>query len=171
MTVISKKWKMAIVAPIAIALVAMVAFPIVGYAEDVPTTDAPAPVIVKARGVALQKADDGTIIKLPANMTLAAVKVKRAEGVILFKVLNGTVNIDGTVYTIDEGVGIVLTKRQAVFAWCKGVGPNGETVTLKLAAKYLWMWGNLYVGRIKGIIRIGEDTRMLLLLRGATRIP
>jgi len=171
MTVTSKKWKMVLVASIAIALVAMIAFPTVGYAEEVPTTDSPTPVIVKARGVALQKADNGTITKLPANMTLTVVKVKRAEGVILFKVLNGTINIDGIVYTIDEGIGIVLTDSQTVFAWCKGAGPNGETVTLKLAAKYLWMWGNLYVARISGIIRIGEDIRMLLLLRGAARIP
>jgi hypothetical protein len=127
-------------------------------------------VTVYAKGIALQKIDNGRA-KMPANLTLTAEPVECGEKRILFKIVGGKVDINGTVYTISEGKGIVFKLRHIVLLRCQGTNPDGTEVLLSLRAKYFWMGGHLYVARVEGILRFGEDARILLLMRGYARIP
>jgi hypothetical protein len=123
-----------------------------------------------AKGTAIQKIDNETV-KMPVNLTLAAEPIERGEKRILFKIVGGKIDINGTVYTISEGKGIVIKLRHIVLLRCQGTSPDGTEVLLSLRARYFWMGGHLYVARVEGILRFGEDARMLLLMRGYARIP
>jgi hypothetical protein len=165
------KKKTAITAVVTAALILMITVPYISYATSTENTTTECnPIIGKARGIAIQHVDNETI-RMPANLTLAATPVMRRDKVIAFKIVGGEVNINGTVYTISEGKGVVIKPQHVVLLRCKGTTPDGEELLLRLHAKYFWMGGHLYVARIKGVLRIGEDTRMLLLLRGAAKIP
>jgi len=167
---LTMKKKTAITAVVTAALILMVTVPYVSYATSTENTTECSPIIGKARGIAIQHIDNETI-RMPANLTLAATPMMRREKVITFKIVGGEVNINGTVYPISEGKGVVIKPRHVVILRCKGTTPDGEELLLRLRAKYFWMGGHLYVARIKSALRIGEDTKMLLLLRGAAKIP
>ena len=57
--------------------------------------------------------------------------------------------VNGVTYTVTSGNGGVLTGRHAILLQAQGTSPDGQTVTFKLAGRYFWMGGNLYVVRIK----------------------
>lgn len=172
MFTLSKKKKAMIAATAAIALVLMVAMLYTAYAEPSSTSEenlSRKVVVLKARGIALEKIDNQTV-KMPANLTLYCEPVKEYKGVIGFRIVNGTVEVNATTYTITEGKGLVIQHRHAIALQAKGTGSDGQTVTLKLAGRYFWMWGHLYVARLRGVLRVG-DTKLLLLLRAAAKVP
>lgn len=172
MLTLSKKKKVTIAVTATIALILIVAMPYIGYAAPSPTSEeilSQKIVILKARGIAIEKIDNQTV-KMPANLTLFCEPIKKYKGFTGFKIVNGTMEVDGTTYVITEGKGLVIHQKNAVILQSKGTGPDGQTVTLKLAGRYLWMWGHLYVARLWGVFRF--DNRVLLLrLRAAARAP
>lgn len=167
--------KVGIVALVAVFVTAMTVIIVVpNVAFATPSTlaeeNAQLQVTAYAKGIAIQKIDNETV-KMPANLTLTAEPVERREKLILFKIVDGKVDVNGTVYTISEGKGVVVKPRQIIVLHCKGISSDGTEVALNLHARYFWMGGHLYVARVRGILKIGEDTRMLLLLRGYAKIP
>lgn len=171
MNKMSMKKKVSIVALAAVFMAVIIVIPNVTFAT--PSTLAEentVQVTAYAKGIAIQKVNNETV-RMPANLTLTAEPVERREKLILFKIVSGKVDINGTVYTISEGEGVLIKARHTVVLRCQGTSPDGTEVLLKLRAEYFWMGGHLYVARVKGILKIGEDTRMLLLMRGFARIP
>jgi len=167
---VSKRKKVMIAAAVTIALTLMIALPYVGYAapsEDV--LEQGKLVVLKARGVALERVDNQTVT-MPANMTLLLEPVKRYWRITVFRVVNGTVEVDGTSYAIIGGRGFVVHDRHALALQAWGTGPEGQTVTLKLVGRYFWMWGHVYVARLLGVLQI-DDTRLFLILRAALLVP
>jgi len=114
-------------------------------------------VLVKARGVALNKVNNQTE-RLPVNMTLVLYLGEGRRHVIPIKAAEGTLNINGTLYNITSGRGIILTEGHVALLTCSGEGDNGE-ITVKLLAEYFWMGGHLYAVRSRGIC-ITDNARM-----------
>jgi hypothetical protein len=172
MLTLSKKKKATIVVTIAIALALMVALPTIGFATSSSASEeilSQKIVVLKAKGIAVEKIDNQTV-KMPANMTLFLEPVRKYRGVIGFKVVNGTVEVNNTTYVIAEGKGLLIYRRHAIVLQATGTAPDGQTVTLKIAGRYFWMWRHLYVARLRGVLRV-DDTTLWLWLRAASRVP
>ncbi|MCD6445598.1 hypothetical protein J7L49_02290 [Candidatus Bathyarchaeota archaeon] len=124
-------------------------------------------VYVKARGMAIQKINNETV-KTPANLTLILMLgEKRGE---FRPVLNvkGSININGTVYTVECGDGAIQTQRHIAFIRCLGNDTDGNQIAFRLGIAYFWWGGKLYVFRGKASLHT-TDTRMLLMLRGLAK--
>ena len=126
-------------------------------------------VILKARGLVVEKIDNQTL-RMPANMTLFLEPVMKYRGAIGFKVVNGTVIVNGTTYVIAEGKGLVIGRRHGIILQANGTGPDEQTVSLRIAGRYFWMWGHLYMARLRGVLRV-DDAMLWLWLRAAVRAP
>lgn len=171
MTKMSLKKKAGIVALAAVFMAVIIVGPNMAFATSSTLAEEnTVQVIAYAKGIAIQKIDNETV-KMPANLTLVAEPIERGEKLILFKIVGGKVDVNGAVYTISEGEGMVIKARRTVMLRCQGTGPEGAEVLLRLRAEYFWMGGHLYVARVTGVLKIGEDTRILLLMRGYTRMP
>jgi len=171
MSKISLEKKARVTALVTLFIAVAIVVPSIAFASSATTTeDIDIQVTAYAKGLAIQKIGNKTV-KMPANLTLAAEPIRRGEKLIAFKIIDGKVDINDMVYTISEGSGVVVKPQQAVWIHCKGSCPDGTEVRLNLYARYFWMGGHLCVARIKGILKIGEDTRTLLLMRGLVRIP
>jgi len=171
MSKMSLKKKTVIIAVAAVFMAVIIVVPNMVFAtSSILAEETAVQVTAYAQGIAIQEMDNETV-KMPANVTLTAEPIERGEKLILFKIVGGRVDINGTLYTISQGKGVVIKPRHIVVLHCQGTSPDGAQVLLRLRVRYFWMGGHLYVARVKGILKIGEDTKMLLLLRGHARIP
>ena len=168
MITLSKKSKLLIVAVTVVALL-MVAVPCAVYA--LPTSDSnivgPTRTLV-AKGVDRQVIE-GQNVTTPANFTLTLERSGTNTTVPRFNVTGGTVIVNGATYTITSGNGAVLHGRHLILLQAQGTGPDGQAVTLRLAGRYLWMGGHLYVARI-GARLLTANSNSTLLLRAAIRV-
>jgi hypothetical protein len=121
-----------------------------------------------AKGVDTQVVD-GQNVTVPANFTLTLTRSGGNSTVPKFNVTGGTVIVNGVTYTITSGNGGVLRGRHLVLLQAQGTGPDGQTVTLRLAGRYFWMGGHLFVARI-GARLITESGNSTLLMRAAIRV-
>jgi hypothetical protein len=76
--------------------------------------------------------------------------------------------VNGISYTIAAGKGGVLTGKHAILLQAQGTNADGQTVTIKLAGRYFWMGGNLYILRLGAKLQV-DDTNYSLLMRVAIR--
>lgn len=125
-------------------------------------------VYARARGIAIQKIDNETI-KMPVRVNLTLVLGKKRGKFIPVLNVNGSVDVNGTIYTIEYGDGIIQTKRHIAFIRCVGFDAEENEVTLRLGAAYFWWGGKLYAFRAKALL-CTENTRMGLLLRGIAKV-
>ena len=123
---------------------------------------------LNAHGFAYQTIDSQTIKKYPANFTLTLSPTGTNKTVKLFDVTAGSVMVNGISYTIATGKGGVLTGKHAILLQAQGTSPDGQTVTIKLAGRYFWMGGNLYVLRLGAKLQV-DDANYTLLMRAAIR--
>ena len=104
-------------------------------------------------------------------MELEATEVN--ETIIKFNVVGGILRINETDNAIDyvmmEGNGEVIRYKHVFLLQTTGTSPDGQTVTLKLAGRYFWMWGHLYVVRVAGSLQT-ESGKTPLLLRSVIRV-
>jgi hypothetical protein len=166
MNKLSRKNKILITLLVSIAIVLAIAVPYVSAqtsADPIDNTKT-----LNARGFAYQTVDSQTIKKYPANFTLTLVPTGTNKTVKLFDVTGGSVMVNGVSYAVTSGKGGVLTGRHIILLQAQGTGPEGQTVTLKLAGRYFWMGGNLYVVRIGAKLDI-DNTNYTLLMRAAIR--
>ncbi len=112
---------------------------------------------------------DGQNVTVPANFTLTLEREGTNATVPKFNIISGTVTIDGTTYSITSGNGGVLRGRHEILLQAQGTGPDGKSVTLKLAGRYFWIGGHLFVVRMAGSLQTdaGKET---LLLRAAIKV-
>ncbi len=161
-----------VAAAAALALVFIVVFPCVVYAQSSSTSTSqdsstPKARVLRAVGIAAEN-DSGVITKMPANFTLVLEPIKANRTVIIFQVDSGSVNVKGTTYTITGGKGAVVFNKNVLLMQAQGTGPDGQPVTLKLEGRYFWMWGHLYVIRILGSLQL-DNAKLLVLMRAGIR--
>lgn len=166
MFTLNKKQKMFITATMALALVLVVSLPYAYAATEETPVDRTR--ILGARGLAVEITDGQVVISNASfALTLEATEINATT--ITFDVISGTVEVNGVEYTITGGHGAVIRDKHVFLLEAEGTGPDGEAVTLKLAGRYFWMWGRVYVARVAGSLQV-DSTKILLLLRAAIRV-
>ena len=169
MVTLSKKSKSVVIAITAIALALAISLPYVFAAPVAADSDfSQALRNFKAVGIAVQRID-GQKVKNTANFTLTLYPTETNATVRKFDVVGGTVNINGNTYTISNGNGAALTKRHLILLQAIGTDSTGQLVTLKLAGRYFWMGGHLFVVRMVGKLQ-ANNGNFLLLMRAAIRV-
>ena len=168
MVTFTNKSKLLIVAVTMVALL-VVAVPCAVYA--LPTSDSnivgPSRTLV-AKGVDRQVVN-GQNVTVPTNFTLT---LERSGGNTLvpkFNVIGGTVIVNGASYTITSGNGGVLRNRHLILLQAQGTGPDGQAITIRLAGRYFWMGGHIFVARI-GARLLTANGNSTLLLRASIRV-
>jgi hypothetical protein len=124
---------------------------------------------IKAKGFAFKRIDNETIKQYPIELELTAELGERNSMRIPVLSANGTVDVNGTFYTIESGAGMVFTGRHIALIRCTGVDADGNEVVLGIGAVYFWWGGNMYAVRAKALLKTA-DGPMLLLLRGAAKV-
>ena len=166
MNKLSRKSKILIASIAAIAIILAIAIPYVNAqtsANPIANTKT-----INAQGYAYQAIDNQTIKKYPANFSFTVVAAGTNGSARLFDITGGTIVVNGVTYTVSTGNGGVLTGRHAILLQAKGTSPDGQAVTFKLAGRYFWMGGNLYVVRIGAKLQT-DNANYTLLMRAAIR--
>ena len=159
MNKLTKKSKILIAALVVIAMTLVVAVPLVGAANADPISNTKT---FNAQGYAYQTIDNQTV-KSPANFTLTLQQTSINGTVKKFAVTDGTVIVNGVTYEVTDGNGGVLTRRHLILLQAQGTNPDGHAVTFKLAARYSWAGGNLYVIRTGAKLQTDNGNHTLLM--------
>ena len=169
MFTLKKKQKLLITATTALVLVFIVSLPY-AYASSPSATTAESSRtrMLIAKGIAVEKADSQVVMPR-AGFALALEATEVNETIIKFNVISGIVRINETEYTITGGNGAVIRDKHGFLLQAQGTRPDGQSVTLKLAGRYFWMWGRLYVARLVGSLQT-ESAKTSLLLRSVIRV-
>jgi hypothetical protein len=171
MFTLSKKQKLFIVTTMTLALVFLVSLPYAYASSPSAATDetqSSRTRVLRAKGIAVERTGSQAVIT-PASFALSLEATEVNETSIAFNVINGTVEINGTEYAIAGGNGAVIRDKHGFVLEAQGTGPEGQAVTLKLAGRYFWMWGRVYVARIAGSLQT-DSTKIPLVLRAAIRV-
>jgi hypothetical protein len=168
MVTFTNKSKILIVALVVAALLVVVV-PAAVYA--LPTGDSNllgASRTLVAKGVDRQVVD-GQNVTVPANFTLTLERSGTNTTVPKFNVTGGSVVVNGVTYTITSGNGGVIRSKHLIILQAQGTGQDGQAVTLRLAGRYFWMGGHLFVARI-GARLLTDNGNSTLLLRAAIHV-
>lgn len=166
---LTKKSKL-LIATAAIALVLIVAVPtaFATTASDFTNNPVQGTRNLVAKGIARQTVN-GESVAMHANFTLTLQRTGTNTTIPRFNVIAGEVEINGTIYTITGGNGGVVKSKHALLLQAQATGSDGQTVTLKLAGRYFWMGGRLFVLRMAGSLQT-DSGKIGLLMRAAIRI-
>jgi hypothetical protein len=173
MFTLKKKTKMLLTATTALALVIVAALPNAYAATpDSSATETSRTRMLLAKGVAVDRTSNQVVLT-HAGFALSLEATEINETIIKFNVVGGTVRINKTDYVIDyvitEGNGAVIRDKHGFLLQAQGTGPDGQSVTLKLAGRYFWMWGRLYIARLVGSLQT-ESAKTQLFLRSLIRV-
>ncbi len=164
---ITKKSKL-LIAAVAVISVLVVAVPYAAYALPAEDSNIAVNRILLAKGVA-REVINGETVNLPADFTLTFERATGNSTVSKFNVVGGSIDINGVTYTIASGEGGVLRGKRLILLKAEGTGPDGQAIILKLAGRYFWMGGRLYVARI-GARLLTDNGNFTLLMRSAIRV-
>lgn len=155
----------AVVAIVTFVAASSIAYPAIVAQPEVQNKQ----IIAKAMGWAFQRVDSETIEQ--NNVTLKLVlEIGERRGPVAFIVnASGSVDIDGTVYTIQSGKGLIGTMGHVALVHCEGVDDGGNKIVLGIGSTYFWWGGHLYAFRAKAFLRTAESP-MLLLVRGLAKV-
>jgi len=156
----------AVVAMVAVFAVSMVAYPVFATAD--PVTDQKT-IELKAKGEAFQRADSNTINQYNVTLSLTLKLGGQGQRTIMITNASGSIDVNGIVYTIESGKGLIGTKGHITILRCKGIDPDGNEIALGIQVAYFWWGGKLYALRGGGLLRTSENP-MLLWLRGVAKI-
>lgn len=135
---------------------------------DVENANCDAVRVLGAKGVAKDRlSPEEEFVSAGFLLDLVATEIK--PRVIDFDVAGGVVKVDGLEYIIVEGYGGVIRYRRGFLLEATGVDSEGEEVILKVAGRYFWLWGRVYVARLFGVLETGDAT-YTLFLRSAIRV-
>jgi len=141
MVTLKKRTKVVLAAIAAIAIVMVIAVPMVSAQTDANNVASNIKTLT-AQGNIYQKIDSDTIKYYPATLTLTLQPTSANAVVKKFDVTGGTLVANGVTYTFSGGNGGVLTLRHAVLLQAQGTSTDGQPVTLKLAGLYSWFGGS-----------------------------
>lgn len=166
-----KSRKKAILAFAVVAMIAAVATSMATYSAfavadtEIQTKN----VTLKAKGWAFQRIDTETIKQQNVTLELTIELGQRKGTIILIANGSGSVDVNGTIYTIQSGKGFILTGRRIALARFVGVDAQNNEISLGIQTVYFWWGGKLFAFRSRAVLRTVENP-MLLLLRGAARV-
>ena len=167
MVALTKK-RIIIVAAAAVVALLAIAIPLTAYALSVNDDDIASSRTLVAKGIA-REIVNGETVTFPANFTLTLQRAGGNNTVPRFNVVGGNIVINGITYSIASGNGGVLRGRHLILLKAQGTGPDGQVISLKLAGRYFWMGGRLYVARI-GARLLTPNGNYTLLLRAGIRV-
>jgi hypothetical protein len=148
---------------LAVAFVLVVAVPYVAFAAPAAVNN---PIVgtrnLLGKGV-VRETVNGENVNAPANFTLTLERAGTNLSVPKFNVVGGALNVNGTIYTIASGDGGVLRARHVILLQAQGIGPDGQSATLKLAGRYFWLGGHLFVLRMAGSVQTTGGKEQLLM--------
>jgi len=165
MTTVKNKNKLVIAAMAAIAILCIIAVPLVG-AQTVTNSAVGSVKTLNGKGYAYQ---EGQTTQYPATFTLTLQPASVSGIGRKFDVIGGTVVVNAVSYTITSGNGGVGTERHIVLLQAQGTSPDGQAVTLKLEGRYFWMGGNLYVLRVAAKLQT-DNGNYVLLMRASVHV-
>ncbi len=163
----TRKSKLIIIAVVVI-VVLVAAIPYAAYALPADDSKIVANRTLVAKGVA-REVINGETMTSPANFTLTLERTADNSKVPRFNVVGGSIDINGVKYIIASGEGGVLRGRHLILLKAEGMGLDGQAFTLRLAGRYFWMGGRLYVARI-GARLLTDNGNFTLLMRSEIRI-
>jgi hypothetical protein len=169
MFTLKKKQKLLITVTMALALVFIASLPY-SYASSpsATTTESSRTRMLIATGIGVEKADSQIVITR-ASFALALEATEANKTIIKFNVISGRVEINEIEYTITGGKGAVIRDKHGFLLQAQGTSLDGQSATLKLAGRYFWMWGRLYLARLVGSLQT-ESIKIPLLLRSVIRV-
>jgi hypothetical protein len=156
---VSKNKKILLTIGVVAALVLVVS---VGFVSAA-TPDVNAIKTWNAKGYMLQKIDNETLKYHPASFSLQIAPTTTNGTAKLFNVVGGSVTLNGVVYTVTSGNGGVLPSQHAILLKATAANADGQTLDLKLAARYVWQWGNNFNVNIAAKATVGDTTYSLLM--------
>jgi hypothetical protein len=156
----------AVAAMMAAVATSMVAYP--AFAATEPEIQSKH-IAVKAKGWAFQRVDSETIKQHNVMLELTLELGGRKGQIVAIASASGSVDVNGTIYTIQSGKGLIITGRHVVVARFIGVDAQGHEISLWIQTVYFWWGGELFAFRAKAVLRTTENP-MLLLLRGAAKV-
>lgn len=156
---VSRNKKILLTASVVVALVLVVSLTFVSAASP----DVNSLKTWNAKGYILQKIDNETLKYYPASFSLIIQPTTTNGTAKLFDVVGGTLTLNGVTYTITSGNGGLLPARHAILLKASGTGADGQTVDLKLAARYVWQWGNNFNVNIAAKATVGDTTYGMLM--------
>lgn len=169
MFTLKKKKNLLIIVTTAVALVFIISLPYAYASSPSATiTESSRTRMLIARGIGAEKADSQVVITR-AGVALALEATEANETIIKFNVINGRVKINEIEYTIIGGKGAVIRDKHGFLLQAQGTSPDGQSATLKLAGRYFWMWGRLYLARLVGSLQT-ESIKIPLLLCSVMRV-
>jgi hypothetical protein len=121
-----------------------------------------------AKGFARQNVD-GQNVTTPANFTLTLERTGTNTTIPRFNIIAGSIMVNGVTYSVNSGNGGVVKIKHAILLQAQATGPDGQNVTLKLAGRYFWMGGHLFVVRMVGSLQT-DSGKYGLLMRAVIRI-
>ncbi len=170
MFTLEKKQKLLITATAALALALVVSLPNVyaSFPEGTSETQSSRTRMLIAKGVAVDRTSNAVVLTR-AGFALELEATEVNETIIKFNVVGGKVRINETDYVITEGKGAVIRDKRGFLLQAQGTSPDGQSVTLKLAGRYFWMWRRLHIARIAGSLQT-ESAKTQLVLRSVIRV-
>ena len=174
---------------VAVALVAMIAYPAYAATEDYhyalnqenwavaeefpsnleETFDSVLTAEIEAKGYAFMRIDEETIKQYDCTTSIV-IEVQPATEATERKIeITGSVEIKDSTYEITGGKVFIRKQRRLIFVNCTGTDESGNQITLKFGARYFWWGGKAYALRSKALLQTA-DKPMLLLQRGIARI-
>lgn len=174
---------------VAVALIALIAYPAYASTEDYryalnqenwvvteestsnldATFSSELTVQIEAKGYAFLRIDEETIKQYDCT-TRIVIEVQPATETAEQKIeITGSVKIKDSTYAITDGKVFIGKQRRLIFLNCTGTDESENQITLKFGARYFWWGGKTYALRSKALLQTA-DKPMLLLQRGTARI-
>jgi hypothetical protein len=126
-------------------------------------------ITMEAKGYAFLRIDEETLKQYTVTTSLL-IQVQPAPETTEKSVdVTGSVKVNDETYTIQSGKAILRAEKRLVFIIGQGVDQTGNSVTLKLGARYFWWGGKAYAFRSAALLQTSAK-QMLLLQRGIVRI-
>jgi hypothetical protein len=124
---------------------------------------------IDAKGYAFARIDQETL-KQYNSTTSIVIQVQPATETTERKIdVTGSVKVNDATYSITGGKVFIGKERKLIFVNCTGTDESGNQITLKFGARYFWWGGKAYALRSKAVLQTA-DQPMLLLQRGIARI-
>lgn len=123
----------------------------------------------RAGGWAFERIDNETIRQKPVQLNITLNLGSLVRNHRLITGVNGTLDVNGTIFAIQSGQGIIITGVHVALVRCSGVDADGNEIGFAVRAAYFWWGGSVYAFRAVALLRTVESP-MMLLMRGVAKV-
>ena len=142
--------------------------PFISYAKAM--EDPGIPVVIRARGIAIDNAEEGELVLMPVHLALRCLLFRPTKigdfTIAPLAIRGGVLEIHETKYNITQGRGALVLERHEIMLGANGTGPSGERISLRLVGKWIKLPDEtIFLMRMNGAVKFEDNGRVLLLLR------